>query len=405
MNTYIILLLIFMLIIFLVFQLAKISHSSFRRNVFVTFTCTIFILGIVFNPKLCLNSTLEGLKLFINSVFVSVFPFLVFINIMLSYDGVNIYSKLLGNILCRPLRLPKSCSVVLIISILCGYPLGAKYACDLYERNIIDFETCERLISIASNPSPIFVLGAIGTSMMNNPSLGALLLLSTYLSCIVMALIIPKKDFPYSLHKFRGSSPKEVGLTLGDVLKDSIDNAFKTAFSIGGFIIFFSVLTAIIKNNILFDIVFDKISLIFHLDKSILESLFLGLLEMTNGCSLTSKLNISLVNKAIISGFLLGFSSLSIISQTYAIASKARISLTKYIKRKFVQGLICSLITFILYNVFYSMNVFRISRATLSLKFINNSKFHSIHIFIVEIILLFSPILIFKIIKLFRRTP
>lgn len=321
---------------------------------------------------------------------------------MLSYDGVNIYSKVLGNILCRPLRLPKSCSVVLIISILCGYPLGAKYASDLYEKKIIDFRTCERLISIASNPSPLFVLGAVGTSMLKSPSMGILLLISSYLSCIIMGIIIPPKSPLYSKYRYKEieNNPVHNITTLGDVFRNSIDNALKTSMSIGGFIIFFSVLSAIIKNNTVFDIVFQKLSLIFHYDKAVFQSLFLGLLEMTNGCNLASDLNVDNMIKIIIISFLLGFSGLSIISQTYSITYKLNLSLRKYIKRKLIQGVICSILTLLL----YSLDIFQTSLSTSTLGNFINIEFSLTSIFIIEIAIIIIPIIIVKLSNLFNRT-
>ncbi|QGU95240.1 sporulation integral membrane protein YlbJ [Clostridium bovifaecis] len=397
------LLLILSLIVFLTFSLIKSKNIGFSKNLLVTFICTVFILNIVFNPKVSLSSALDGGKLFLSSVFVSIFPFLVLINIMLSYDGVNIYSKLLGSILCKPFKLPKNCSVVLIISILCGYPLGAKYASDLYEKKLIDFKTCERLISIASNPSPIFVLGAVGTSMLNSPSIGFLLLLSCYLSCIIMGFIIPPNNSLYSTYKNNQIQQSSVHntSTLGDILKDSIDNAFKTSFSIGGFIVFFSVLTAIIKNNILFDIVFQKLSSILNFEKIAFQSFFLGLLEMTNGCNLVSSLNISNMYKTIIISFLLGFSGLSIISQTCSITYKINLPLERYIRRKFIQGIICSIIA----SILYSLDIFKTSMSTSTLESFKYSNFNlNSNIFIIQVVILITPIFLAKLLRLFNRT-
>lgn len=80
-----------------------------------------------------------------------------------------------------------------MVSFLCGYPLGAKYAADLYENDIISFSTFERLVNIASNPGPLFIIGAVGTSMLKNKYLGYILLISCYLSCIAMGIILPNK--------------------------------------------------------------------------------------------------------------------------------------------------------------------------------------------------------------------
>ncbi|KEH97948.1 sporulation integral membrane protein YlbJ [Clostridium massiliodielmoense] len=399
MIIFISLLLTFIIISILIFILFKSKNIKLNINLFMTLLCTIFIINIVLSPESSLKSALYGGKLFITSVFPSVFPFLILINIMISFDGINIYSKILGNIICRPLRLPKNCSVVLIVSILCGYPLGAKYAYDLYKKNAIDIHTCHRLINIASNPSPIFILGVVGASMLKNHSFGVLLLVSTYLSCVIMALILPRKKDVYFKEL---NNPKSVkgNKTLGEILKSSIDNAFKTAFSIGGFIILFSVLTSIIKNNILSDIVLKNLSLIFNIQKSTLEGFFFGVLEMTNGCSLIAPINMNIMYKLAMISFLLAFSGLSIISQTYSIIHNSKLSLSRYMKRKFIQGIICSIITIILYKI----NIFNISKETFSLKIVSNNKNSFILLLLIEMILLITPIIIYKLKKLFSCT-
>ena len=180
-------------IIFFVFKLLK----SFNKNIFITTICSLLIIKIVLTPKLCIDSAIIGLNLFINKVFPSLFPFLVITSLMMSYDGVYIYSKIFGNILCRPLRLPLQCTFALMISILCGYPLGAKYACQLYEKGDIDNKTCQRLINIATNTSPLFAIGAVGTSMLKSSYIGYLLLLVNYISCFIMGLLLPCKNINY----------------------------------------------------------------------------------------------------------------------------------------------------------------------------------------------------------------
>ena len=185
-------LLLVILLIFIIFLLFKL-FKTLNINILITIICSLIILQIILAPNICIHYTISGAKLFFNAVFPSLFPFLVVINIIISYDGIHIYSKLLGNIICKPLKLPKECNFALLISVLCGYPLGARYTCDLYEKNIIDLNTCERLLNIASNSSPLFIIGSVGASMMLSAKIGYILLLSNILSCIFMGFIIPSK--------------------------------------------------------------------------------------------------------------------------------------------------------------------------------------------------------------------
>lgn len=320
-----------------------------NKNIFVTILCSLLILQIIAAPKVCIDGVISGALLFFYKVFPSLFSFLVVSNIMLAYDGIHIYSKALGNIICKPLRLPKSCNFVLIISLLCGYPLGAKYACDLYEKNIIDLKTCERLLNIASNASPLFVLGSVGISMLKSSYIGYILLLSNLLSCIIMGIVLPNrvkiniKNIYEEKHTYSVSN-------IGNILKSSIEGSIKTCLSIGGFVTLFSVVNNILKTNYLFNVFMYHISTLTHISKDIVEGFTLGIIEMTNGCSLIASSNASITIKLALVSFLFTFSGLSIIAQVYSFTYKFDISIKKYALRKILQGCICSILSIVMYE-------------------------------------------------------
>jgi sporulation integral membrane protein YlbJ len=377
-------------IVFLAFKLLK----SFNKNILITALCSLLIIQIILTPKLCINSALVGLNLFINKVFPSLFPFLVITSLMIGYDGVNIFSKIFGSILCRPLRLPLQCTFALMISILCGYPLGAKYACDLYEQGDIDNKTCQRLINIASNTSPLFAIGAVGTSMLNSSYVGYLLLLTNYISCFIMGLLLPCKNSTYKriIIKNKNLESKNIG----NIIKDSIESSIKTSLSIGGFVIIYSVIISIIKSNILFDIAVRKINYATGIERNLLEGILLGFVEITNGCYLISTTTADMYIKAIIISFLLAFSGFSIISQVHSFTYKHNLSMKSYILRKFIQGIIGAVVAAV---------IFKIQILNIPIKaFSNFTKAGPSFVFIGCIILLISPYLLNRIKVLFHSS-
>ena len=386
--------LLLILIIFLLFKLFK----TFKINTLITVICSLIILQIILAPNVCIQYTLSGAKLFFKAVFPSLFPFLVIINIIISCDGIHTYSKLLGNILCNPLKLPKECSLALLISLLCGYPLGARYTCDLYEKNIIDVHTCERLLNIASNSGPLFIIGSVGTSMMFSTKIGYILLLSNIFSCLVMGFIIPAKNSAFKIKNRNYNSPKPHAgnINIGSILKNSIEDAVKNCLNIGGFIVVFSVITGIIKDNALFHIVLNKISLIIGSSDNFIEGLLLGMLEMTNGCYLISSSSLDLYVKLPILSFLIAFSGLSAISQVYSYTYKHDVSIKKYISRKFIQGIISSFFTIILFYIFLNKSSI--------FTFNHNSIYDSSSLYLIIIMILFIPVLLKNIVKLFHTS-
>ncbi|NLU07293.1 sporulation integral membrane protein YlbJ [uncultured Clostridium sp.] len=380
-------LLIFAIVLILCFCIKNV-------NILITILCTILIGQIILTPKICIDGVITGALLFFYKVFPSLFSFLVVSNIILSYDGVYIYSRVMGKFLCKPLKLPVNCSFVLIISMLCGYPLGAKYACELHEKKLIDLPTCERLLNIASNASPLFVLGSVGISMLNNSSIGYILLLSNLLSCLIMGFLIPSRK-PYRV-PVQGKKHVYARQNIGKVLKGSIENAIKNCMSIGGFVIIFSVVNNILKNNFLFNLLMQQISKITGISCDIIEGSILGMIEMTNGCNLISSSTASLTLKIIIVSFLFTFSGASIVSQVYSFTYKFKISMKKYVVGKIFQGIICSILSFSIYTLFSG----KLSEETF-LPYYKITGGPS-SIFIVLLALLILPWLLFKSVKLFH---
>lgn len=368
-------------IIILIFLLFKKITPIKSLNIAITTICSIIVVFIILSPEICLKFSINGAKLFFFNVFPYVFPFMILSNLIIYYGGVEIYSKFLG-ILCRPQKLPKNTAIVLAISALCGYPLGAKYSCDLYEEGVIDFNTFERIINIASNAGPLFIVGSVGTSMLGNKNCGYILLASCYLSCILMGILIPYKISNRYVNIKRKSNIS-IENNLGISIKKSVENALQVSIQLMGFIIFFSLLIGILKNSFLFK----------NIQNPIVKSIILGCIEMTNGCSIISASQISLGLKMILTSFLICFGGFCVISQIYSFIGKYKISPAKFILRKLIQGFLGSFICFILISVIPK------NEAKYTFNFQNTSKYNFILYYIYLIVIFIIPIFLSKILK------
>lgn len=378
------------LIAFLIYLLLRKSS----KNLLFTTIFSVLIIYIILNPKSCIAFTISGAKLFFYSVFPSLFPFLVIVNLIFAFGGIEIYSKILGKILCTPLRLPRECSVVILASLFCGYPLGSRYSCELYERKVINKVTLERLLNIATNGSPLFIIGTVGTAMLNSTFLGYILLISNALSCIIIGLILPtKKTVNYRLSSNSSVAATQIkeNPNFGVALKNALDDATKTCLSIGSFVVIFSVIISIIKSSGIYHTAINALCSTGIINYSILDGLFLGFIEITNGCSIVATSNLSLNIKILICSFLIGFSGLSITFQVYSFVYKYKVSMKKYLSLKIVQGIICTLITLLFLKLPFSL----IEQETF---FMNNSMLASKTGFLAILIFIFLlPVILKKV--------
>ena len=311
---------------------------------------TMFIFVFVYNLESCIDAALIGVSLVVKTIVPTIFPFSVICNLLISYDGVGLYSKILGPILCKPLKLSKSSSFPIVASFLSGYPLGCKYCCDLYSLGYIDRNEFERLLNIASNASPMFIIGSIGATMLGDVKLGFILLIANYLSPIIVGILTMNRSKTTSSMK---ELPKNnTNMNFGSALKSALDNGINTTLQVGAFVVLFSIIISIIKNNAYISIVFYNIEDFLNLPKYSIYGLFLGSVEFTNGCKLITTLPLTLPFKLAIISFICSFSGLSVIAQISSFVYKYDISIAKYSFMKFIQGIISFSITFIISSLF-----------------------------------------------------
>ena len=121
----------------------------------------VFAAGILFllsfllcYPKEALEASREGMQLWLNTLFPTLLPPLILTGILVHTNGIE---KLLSplRVLWRAgLGLSPSGAYVFLLGILCGYPMGAKLASDLFRHGKIAKKEAEYLLTFCSSPSP-----------------------------------------------------------------------------------------------------------------------------------------------------------------------------------------------------------------------------------------------------------
>lgn len=337
-----------------------------KRNIFA-------LVFLAFGASLLLFSTSnlpaikKGLSLWANSVVPSLFPFFVATETLMNTNFVNSLGRYLNKIMKPLFNIRGEGSFGFIMGLISGYPVGAKIACDFRENNICSKEECERLLSFTNNSGPLFIVGTVGISMFGNSTIGLLLLITHILACITVGII-------FRFWKMNSNSPDYVGnknsnykkyknvtfSNLGEVLGKSITNSISTILMIGGFVVIFSSVISILKASGILSsliIILTPIFEFLHIDSSFISGILTGFLEITNGISSISSVNIKAISvNIIITAFLLGFGGLSVLLQVLSITSKTDLSIKPYIYGKLLHGILAAFYTFFAINVFPFFN-------------------------------------------------
>lgn len=373
----------------LIFTFILLKLLNIKKNYIFCFIITIFIILFVSNIETSITAAMEGCKLCFKAIIPTVFSFSLICNLLISYDGISIYSKILGPLICKPLNLSENCSFPIVASMLCGYPLGAKYTSDIYELGYINKSEYSRLINIASNAGPIFLIGAVGAALLGSPRYGYFLLISNYISMFFIAFITKKKSFSYNTLKKKTSNNSNINFGLA--IDEGIKNAINTTLSVCGYVVIFSVVISILKNTSFVYNFFNYIEKFFNIPKNVLYGTFLGSIELTNGCNIIASSNITIHLKLAIISFFASFAGLSAIAQTSSFISKNNISIVKYILLKFIQGIFSFALSFILSKLIFK--TIETSTTVLSTNLFNNIFLYSIPIVILLLITLIIKIL------------
>ncbi|MBE6082452.1 MAG: sporulation integral membrane protein YlbJ [Tissierellaceae bacterium] len=332
----------------------------------------IFILWILYNlilfPKTSINGALKGLNLWFNVLIPSLFPFLIISEILVSLGFVEFMGDILGPIMKPLFNVSGKGAFPFTMSITSGYPVGTKIVSNMRKKQIISKIESQRLISFSSTSGPLFMIGAVSIGMLNSPQIGPLIVASHYLGTITVGLIFRfykhNISFKYTDQKhnvfisaknfllFKNKNSKNLGTILSNSTKESINSILL----IGGFVIFYSVLTEILYESKLFYLtlkIFHKI-IPFNISTNLLRGIASGIIEITVGCKTIAESNgIPLIQKLTSISFLIGWSGLSIHSQALNFISSTDINQKLYIFAKFLHGIFSGLFCYIIYNLKY----------------------------------------------------
>lgn len=288
----------------------------------------ILIIIMFLYPQEVLISASTGLSLWANYILPALFPFFIISDLLMKQGFVHFLGVLLEPLM-RPLfRLPGKASFVIAMTHTAGIPIGAILTCKMRKQGEITRIEGERLLAFTCNPSPGFMFGAVASGMLGNPALGIIIAGSIYIANLIVGLLfrfygrdsepcirntfsLPKAWLELEVHQQKNKKP------VGEMLADAVRDSTSTIFLVGGFIVFFSVITHLLA-VLNFNTILAKG--IAHLSGGLLtlaggDALIQGFLETTLGCKATVSATSSLQAQVGMLAFLLGWGGLSVFAQ------------------------------------------------------------------------------------------
>lgn len=337
------------------------ENKRYKSKFFFLILILIILYGVMTNPQLSIKSANSGLGIWFNTIIPSLLPFFIISELLIGFGFIDLIGKILQPLMKPIFNTSGEGAFPFIMSLLSGYPMGAKLTSRLREEKLINKLEADRLICFSSTSGPLFMLGAVCIGMLNDISLAPLILIPHYLSAFLIGILF---SFYKKNHKLdsRGNNnsfinefkktynswiyeKKSIGSLITKATKESMD----TILLIGGLVIFYSVFVEILFNFDFINKLINLVSNFLYIDISIVKSILMGFFEMTIGCKSVSTLDVSPIIKILIINFIIGFGGLSVHSQALSFTSKTDISSKLFVIAKIIHGFLSTSICYIIY--------------------------------------------------------
>lgn len=292
------------------------------------------------------RSFIEGVMLWFTAILPALFPYLFLTAILTSLKSTSKITRVFSKPFTKFFNVGGALSYAFFISIISGYPMGAKITCDLYENGVINKHEAMRGFCFCSTSSPVFTISCVGNAMFKTPLFGVVLFIVHLLSTLIIGYI-----FSFYKRKERPLNYPLKPVNTEGVLYESIYSSVISSLVVCGFIAIFYLITDVLTAvNLLSPLV----NLLTKLtgDTNLSYGVSVGLLEYTKGVKIISNGGISLLTLPFVSA-LLGFGGISIIMQSVAYIKKAKLKTAPFLIAKLSSAVLSFFIGLIFSFLFF----------------------------------------------------
>lgn len=291
----------------------------------IFFMASVCILGF---PSGASAGAMKGLKISSSVIIPSLFPFTVCSVYFQKSGGLLWLSNKLDKITKKIFNFSGTEFSVILLSLLGGYPIGAKITNELFVRGELDKTTAKKLLRFCINPSPAFFISMVGMNIFKNTLVGVILFISNAISCLILScLFTPKTKKPPI------ANAKSKGENFSDSFVYSVLIGAEITINICAFVVLFSAICEILKTM--------PISLKAY-------SFIAPFLEISFGITEISQIGIP----TYFYGFLLSFGGISTIFQVKQAAKNINPSFIFILFHRIVHGFMTLLISLLLFKLF-----------------------------------------------------
>ncbi len=308
----------------------------------------LLIFVIILNPKAYISSTANGIAVWATVVLPSLLPFFFLTKLLINFKMVYRVSGFFSFITKKFYNCPSISSYIFFMSVISGYPVGAKLISEFHKNGSIDDGEAHRLISFCSTSGPMFIIGSIGASLFLDKTAGIIIFISHILSSLLNGIIYRKYKFTKGNLALPKIKSDEV------VLSECMYNTIISVLTVGGFIaISFTAIEIMLNLNLFkpFEFIVDFLLKPFNL--SVGKELFTGIIEVTRGCVDIANLGLKPALFIPIVTGLVSFGGLSIHLQSYTFLQDCKIKYKFFLLTKITHTVLSVCVSLIFVFLIY----------------------------------------------------
>jgi len=217
----------------------------------------------------------DGLAACGNVLIPALFPFMVLAGFVSRTDYAGILSRPLTPLTTKVYKLPPALGSVVLLSMVGGYPVGARMVADLLEDGKINEQTAQRMLCFCFNCGPSFLISAVGAGMLMNPTAGIILLVTQITATILVGGAISRRTA--TLTALPGRRKNTPGAS---AFVAAVTGAASSMITMCAFAVLFSGVLALVKSSGLV----AGAAAVLPVREEVIMAVASGFFEVTAGC-------------------------------------------------------------------------------------------------------------------------
>lgn len=309
-------------------------------DIFYILLILFFVVLLVVIPENSILSFYQGIIIWATKILPALLPFFILTNLLSYTSFTDTIGRFLSPITKKLYGVGGVAGYVYIMSILSGYPVGAKLTSDLYKSNKISKGQAHTIASFTSTSGPLFIIGTVGIGFFHSQKIGLIVLISHFAGAILNGLV-------YKNRKENNTSILSFNKDTQNILNDSMLNSIKSIMAVGGFIAIFYMALELLLSIQAFNIpiiILEKIGI----NRNITISILSGLIEVTTGALSLSQCGLNTNTICLLLSFLISFGGLSIHAQAYCFLKDFGMNYGKFFLQKITHAILSTSVTFLI---------------------------------------------------------